>query len=314
MVYKIKHYLASSLVLLLITNTLYANDYKALVSESLSLIESNPQKAKKIANKAIDAKPDKGDAYIIKGLIYYISEEDAVKSGVEIRRGMELIENTEERNMYIAIIEKMTSTYKSKEEFELYQKAYQAIEENQSEEAISMLNEAASLNKINYKLQYELGYAYIEMKKYKKAIFHLENGRIINPVSIKILNELKYCYSEIGDIYKLQSILIDIIKYFGERPNLYHELGFAYLRNDNIRLAKLTLETNIKKYPKYFLSYYTLGQLYYKENNCSKSKPLIESFIKQGTKEAFKKANVKVDVKSIMTEAKVMLEKCAEPN
>ncbi len=258
-----------------------ADEYEALLEKAGAESDDNPKSIIAILNKAKELNPKNPQAYFLAGNLYY-KMGDTKKAGAEYQEALNL-SSVREKKKYISRLNATTTFFKSQKESDLLKKGYDAIETDKPKEAIKILNKALKLNPANVRIYYEMGYAYIELNDVSKAITYLEKGRAIHPAYNYILNELKYAYSEQGDIVRLKMVVDDLLKYYGETPELYQELGFAYYSNDMVDMAIDSLETNIQKFPDYYISYYSLGQIYYLTKNYSRAKELLNIFVDKAT-------------------------------
>ena len=305
-----KRTLSILLTIILIPAFLAAESYQAQIEKSMKLMKTDPEKARGILNSAIESHPDLGPAYILKGYLYLARDNEPVKAGIEFKRGIILVKDVEEKKTYLNLVEKLTSGFNSRDELMLYKKAHQAVEKNRPSEAVGYIKKALKSNKSNYRLYYEMGYAHVELNKFKKAIHYFEEGRKINPVSRRLLNELKYSYSHLGNMGKLQEIIVDIKNIYGDNPELNMELAFCQYKQKDTDLAISTLERNIKKFPDYYLSYYTLAQMYHKEKNCNKARELLKVFLDNVDREYLERSSAKNDPDAILDDARKMYESC----
>ena len=74
----------------------------------------------------------------------------------------------------------------------------------------------------------------------KKALISLEKAYKINPHFEGLEFELSYSYNHLGEFKKTIPVLIDAIKNNPNNSLFYKELGFAYVKNNQIDLAEET--------------------------------------------------------------------------
>ena len=261
-------------------------EYEILLQNAQLEQEQNPLKALEILNQAKEINPQAPEAYLNSGLVLYQIGESG-QAGLEFQSALEF-SIPEEKIKQINIIDTTTTVFKSEKEQQLFEEAYNTIENGKAKKATQLLSKALKMNPQNVRLYYEIGYAYIEGNDFIKAISYLEKGREINPAYRFILNELKYAYAEIGDIQRLKDVISDILQYYGEDPLLYQELSFAYYQNQLVELAIETLEQNLLKFPEYYISYYSLGQIHFLNENYSKAKELLVVFLNNISENDFK--------------------------
>jgi uncharacterized protein HemY len=293
--------------LFLLPLTAYADEYNDILEKANSTYKSDPSGAIDLLEKAKKLQPNRPNAYINSGLILYQNDKQK-KAGQEFRKGLDLVTVDDQRKDVISLIDKLTLSFKTEEEYNLFKQAYDLIEKGYSGAAIDTLKKANKLNPGNVQIYYEMGYAYIELKDFKNAASSLEDGRSINPSSRKILKELVFVYSDIGKPEKLQDVIRDLIKYYGDDPALMHELAYSYDRDNKRDLAIETLEKNILKFPTYYHSYYFLGSLYYKQKKYKRATELLEAYVANMKREDFARINTGASYEEIMAKSKQMLE------
>ncbi|MFW5861819.1 MAG: tetratricopeptide repeat protein [Spirochaetota bacterium] len=298
------------LTILLIPAFLAAESYQGQIEKSMKLMKTDPENAREILNSAIESHPDLGPAYIVKGFLHLSIDKEPVKAGVEFKRGITLVKDKDEKQTYLNLIDKFTAGFNNRDEFILYKKAHQAVKQNRPSEAVGYMKKALKSNKSNYRLYYEMGYAHIELNKFKKAIHYFEEGRKINPVSRALLDELKYSYSHLGNMGKLQEIIVDIKNIYGDNPELNMELAFCQYKQKDTDLAMNTLQSNINKFPDYYLSYYTLAQMYHDKKNCKRTRELLKVFLDNADRKYLQKSSAKNDPDKILDDAQKMYESC----
>ncbi len=284
------------------------NEYDALLQNAQLELEQNPQKALEILDQAKQVDLQAPEAYLYSGLIYYRIGESG-QAGIEFQSALEF-SSADEKIKQINIIDTTTTVFKFEKEKQLFKEAYDAIETGKSKKAIQLLGKAIKMNPQNVRLYYEIGYAYIEGNDFINAIAYLEKGRGINPAYRFILNELKYAYAETGDIQRLKEVINDISQYYGEDPLLYQELSFAYYQNQLVELAIETLETNLIKFPQYYISYYSLGQIHFLNKNYSEAKELLIIFLKNISEDDFK--GYSGSLEDYKQKAQAMIDQCSE--
>ena len=290
----------------------FADDYSDLLEKANSVYKTDPSAALGLLEQAKKLQPGRPNAYINSGLILHQSGK-AKKAGQEFRKGLDLVTDDGQRKDVISIIDKVTYSFKSEEEYNLFKQSYDLVDKGYSAAAIDTLKKALGLNPGNAQIYYEMGYAYIEVKDLKNAASILEDGRSINPSSHKILKELVYVYSDTGKSDRLQEVIRDMIKYYGDDPALLHELAYAYEQDKKRDMAVATLEKNIAKFPKYYHSYYFLGSLYYKQKNYKQATEVLEAYVANMKLEEFAKINSGATYDEIMARAKQMLEEMKKP-
>lgn len=302
-----KRQIALILILILVTNVYSKKqNYDESMNEARRIMVRQTPKAIKILTKLIEQEPDNPQAYAVLGIIYYNTSEFE-KGGIHFKHAIELIKNKSDKRASIEAIDKVTSRFRSQEEADLYEKAYNAIELGQSAIAIELIENALKLNPGNTKLYYEIGYAYVDLQKHNKALYYFEKSRVINPVNITTLKELAYVYSHQKQYNKVHEVLIDTINFHGESPFVYHELAISYFRAGNNKMGEQTLKLNITKFSNYYPSYYTLGQYYFDNGKKKEAKPFLEAVKKNMTKRIFEKYNIKQDWSKIQKSTSKML-------
>lgn len=111
-----------------------------------------------------------------------------------------------------------------------------------------------------------------------------------------------------GDLQRLKDVVTDILQYYGEDPAIYQELSFAYYQNQLVELAIETLEMNLIKFPKYYISYYSLGQIHFLNKNYIKAKELLIIFLNNISEDDFKGYNGSLN--DYKQKAQSMIEQC----
>jgi tetratricopeptide (TPR) repeat protein len=236
--------------------------YQELLAQATQAEERDDhQAALRILEDARMLVPDEPMGHVLTGVVMS-SAGQTTAAAVEFKRGIELAHDPDIRKQLLEIVEKTTSSPRSREEAGLYKGAFTYIEAKQPDLAVPLLRNAVALNPRNARTRYELGYALVELGRIDEAIVEFEEARRINPVSEKILIELQYCYGERNRYREMTGLIADRILVEGENARLLHDLGFNYAADGNVDLAISTLEQNLRRFPDFFLSHFSLGQLY----------------------------------------------------
>jgi tetratricopeptide (TPR) repeat protein len=264
---------------LLIPTVLLADEYDDIVASALETSKSDTVKAKDQLDVLIKKNPNRGSAYIAKGIIFFQFDNDLGKASVNFKKGVDLTKDSEERSSLIKFINEQTSITQSQEEAALLRAAYDSTENGEPQKSISSLEKAFSLNKKNWRTYYEMGYALIDADRVDEAAAYFEAGLKINPLSQPMMVELIYVYSHLGDVEKTRKVITEKVKYFGDSPGLRHELAYAYNKNKQRKDAVKILAENIKLFPTYANSYYAIGQIYYEDKDYENARIHLARFI-----------------------------------
>jgi tetratricopeptide (TPR) repeat protein len=272
-------------VILTLPFTLWADDYDDIISKGLAQAKSDPVKGIEIIDTAIKMNPDNAQGYIAKGMINYHYTGDAGKAAENFRKGVDRIKEAGERASMIKLIDEQTSKVQSQEEHDLLNAAHESIEKGEPQKAIDAMGKAIPLNKKNWKLYYEIGYALIDLDRHADSIQYFEKGLEINPFSLALMTELTFAYSHFGKVDKVKGIIVERVKYFGDAPELRHELAFAYLTNKQSDESIKVLLENMEKFPHFLNSIFLLGDIYYNRKDYGKARVTFEKFLNLAQKD-----------------------------
>ncbi|HEY1406708.1 MAG TPA: hypothetical protein VF857_08880 [Spirochaetota bacterium] len=292
------------IIILALPLVLLADEYDDQIKKALETAATNVAESKKQIDDVIKKFPDRGAAYIAKGLVLYHFESDVAHAADEFRKGMSKAQGAEERAAFIKLVDDQTSRAKSQEEYNLMQEAVDSRNKNEPEKTIEAMTKAIALNKLNWKIYYEMGYALIDANRHGEAIVYFEQGLAIDPFSNLLLSESIYTYSHLANVDKVKKMIALWTEYLGDAPELRHELAYAYLKSDKKDSAIQVLRENIEKFPAFLGSYYFIGEIYYDAGDCANAKQPLQHFIDENAKGPKDGDNAWLD------EAMRMLEDC----
>lgn len=299
-------------LLLLASTPLFADEYDNLVQDAVKILYTDPARAAGIIEIAISKYPDRGDAYIVRGILIYQSGKDFRLAGEQFRKGILLTPEMDVRMKFMEAINSITTGTKSREEQFNLKSGYDLISSGDPGQALTFLLEGLRLNPGNVSIIYEIAYACVELQDFTKAIEYLEMARMINPVSYRILAETAYCYSQTGNVGKSKEVLDELVLIFGERPEFYHEFAFAVINAGDREGAMKLLEENITRFPEFYVSYYTLGQMYFQDGRCDTARKFLSVMLSKAKKEHFENTPYYDQYDQLMSEAKRMHDSCKQ--
>ncbi|MFW5861994.1 MAG: tetratricopeptide repeat protein [Spirochaetota bacterium] len=157
---------------------------------------------------------EKSKAHITRGIALYNSE-NYLQAGVEFRKGLEAITDTDSRFEIIKLLNMMTTMFTSAEEIVLYRKWQSAIKDGDYDDAIEHAAKALELNPRNVLFYYNLAYAWMKYGNNQKAIYYLEEGRKIYPAYYPIMVRLMILYHVAGQHDGTRKMLYDYAFFLG---------------------------------------------------------------------------------------------------
>jgi tetratricopeptide (TPR) repeat protein len=185
------------------------------------------------------------------------------------------------RSYYVGRVQALTFRFKKQNTGKLYLESLKKSSLKDYSAAISILYKAIRQEPGNARLYLELGNVFSRMKDWRYAIYNLEKARTINPVHHEILGELKYLYMETENIENLKKVVADIEAVFGKSPYFHYEIGFTYMKKEQMEEAEQVFLGIIRNYPDFPLSYFRLGQIaLFRKEAPQKAKEYLDQFIK----------------------------------
>jgi tetratricopeptide (TPR) repeat protein len=147
--------------------------------------------------------------------------------------------------------------------FNLGMEAVKAMDnEGNYEKAITLLQEAQSLDKQNINYPYEISYSYYLLKNYSKTIEILEKIKNHKNVNDRIYQLLGNSYDYTGNPEKALSIYRKGLKKFPNSGKLYLEQGILENSRENYNKAIAYWEKGIEVEPTFSSNYYWLGKTF----------------------------------------------------
>lgn len=144
-----------------------------------------------------------------------------------------------------------------------YQQAILLMDEGSANEAITLLDEAISLDVDNETLySYEKAYAYSILENYEEAIKILKSIQKNDDAFDLIYSLLGNCYDWSGDAEKAIKTYNEGLEEFPNSGKLYLELGVMDLINADYDAALLNFEEGIYVEPSHPSNYYWAARIY----------------------------------------------------
>ena len=156
----------------------------------------------------------KSTAHITRGIALYNSE-NYLQAGVEFRKGLEAITDSDSRLETIKLLNMMTTMFTSAEEIVLYRKWQSAIMDGDYDDAIEYAAKALKLNPRNMLFYYSMAYAWMKEGNNQKAIHYLEEGRKIYPAYYPVMVRLMILYHVTSQHERKREMLYDYAFFLG---------------------------------------------------------------------------------------------------
>ncbi|MGL1894093.1 MAG: tetratricopeptide repeat protein [Spirochaetaceae bacterium] len=126
---------------------------------------------------------------------------------------------------------------------DIFNKAYNAILDENENIAIEIMNEYLEQNESIWNALFLLGWAYRRLSKFQDAITSLEKASELNNKDLDIQNELAICYMEVGNFEKSQKSLEKALMIAPEDVKIISNLGIIQMKMGNNEMAIKYFET-----------------------------------------------------------------------